>query len=48
MSAVREVIGVLRTVETLLDHTVVAVIMATDSTLMDTLVMVNDQGRLPV
>ena len=40
MSAVREAIGVLKTVETLLDHTPVAAILATSSTLMDILVMV--------
>ena len=40
MSAVREVIGVLRIAETLLDHTPVAVIMAIVSIVMDILAMV--------
>ena len=41
MSAVKEVIGVFRTAKIMLDHTPVAVILATVSTVMDTLVMVD-------
>ena len=40
MSAARKAIGVSRTVTTLLDHTPVAVTLATSSTVMDTHVMV--------
>ena len=40
MSATREVTGVFKTVGTLLDHTAVAVMLATGSTVMDTHVMV--------